>query len=107
MCIPSRPALLLALLAALPLLSLPTRADDKAPKPIAASLQPFVDSHVLAGAVTLVASRDKVLDISTVGYSDVAAKKPMAPDDLFWIASMSKPVAATAALMMLVRTRAS
>lgn len=101
MLIPARPALALALLAALSLLSRPAWADDKAPNPIAATLQPFVDSHVLAGAVTLVASRDKVLDVSTVGYADVAAKKPMAPDDLFWIASMSKPIT-SAALMMLV-----
>jgi CubicO group peptidase (beta-lactamase class C family) len=51
--------------------------------------------------VTLVATKDKILDLSAVGYADVAAKKPMATDDLFWIASMSKPITATA-LMMLV-----
>ena len=97
----SRPVLAIALLAAFPFFSLPVLAQSPAPKAIAPSLQPFVDSHVLAGAVTLVATRDKVLDLSTVGYADVAAKKPMAPDDLFWIASMSKPITA-AALMMLV-----
>jgi CubicO group peptidase (beta-lactamase class C family) len=78
-----------------------TLADDKAPKSISASLQPFVDDHVLAGAVTLVASRDKVLDVTTVGYADVGAKKEMSPDALFWIASMSKPIT-SAALMVLV-----
>jgi len=36
-----------------------------------------------------------------VGYADIAAKKPMRTDDLFWIASQSKPITATA-LMMLV-----
>jgi CubicO group peptidase (beta-lactamase class C family) len=70
-------------------------------KGIAASLQPFVDSHTLAGAVTLVASKDKILSLEAVGYADVAAKKPMQTDNLFWIASMSKPITA-AALMMLV-----
>jgi CubicO group peptidase (beta-lactamase class C family) len=74
---------------------------QEAVQPIAAKLQPFVDHHVLAGAVTLVASKDKVLDLSSVGFADVAAKKPMAPDALFWIASMSKPITA-AALMILV-----
>ena len=68
---------------------------------IADSLQPFVDSHTLAGAVTLVASKDRVLSLEAVGYADVAAKTPMKTDDLFWIASMSKPMTA-AALMMLV-----
>lgn len=93
-----RPILTCALAAAWPLALL---AQDAAPKPVAAKLQPFVDNHVLAGAVTLVASRDKVLDVETVGYADVAGKKPMAADSLFWIASMSKPIT-TAALMILV-----
>ena len=96
-----RPVLAAALVAALPLYSSRVLAQDKAPKPISAALQPFVDTHVLAGAVTVVASRDKVLDVSSVGYADVAAKKEMTPDALFWIASMSKPIT-SAALMILV-----
>jgi CubicO group peptidase (beta-lactamase class C family) len=68
---------------------------------IVESLQPFVDHGNLAGAVTLVATKDKVLTVDAVGYMDVAAKTPMRPDALFWIASMNKPITATA-LMMLV-----
>ena len=68
---------------------------------MAASLQPFVDSHALAGAVVLAATKDKVLDVETVGWADIAGKKPMRADSVFWIASMSKPITATA-LMMLV-----
>ncbi|HSI12025.1 MAG TPA: serine hydrolase domain-containing protein [Chthoniobacter sp.] len=98
MSILSRPLLTCALVAVLPLSLF---AQEAAPKPIVSSLQPFVDSRVLAGAVTLVASRDKVLDLETVGYADVATKKPMAADSLFWIASMSKPIT-TAAFMILV-----
>ena len=90
----------LSLLAALPLFSFPIRAAEPAPA-LAAQLQPFVDSRTLAGAVTLVATKDKVLDLSAVGYADVVAKKPMATDALFWIASQSKSITA-AALMMLV-----
>lgn len=69
--------------------------------PIAAKLQPFVANHTLAGAVTLVASQDKVLSLETVGDADIATRKPMRPDTIFWIASMSKPMTASA-LMMLV-----
>lgn len=76
-------------------------ASADSPQPVARCLQPFVDRHVLAGAVTLVASKDKVLSLEAVGYADLAAKKPMRTDCLFWIASMSKPMTA-AALMMLV-----
>ena len=68
---------------------------------IAGALQPYVDRGELAGAVTLVVSKDRVLDLEAIGYADIAAKKPMRPDTLFWVASMSKPITA-AALMMLV-----
>jgi CubicO group peptidase (beta-lactamase class C family) len=92
--------LLLSLAVALPPASAegPARAPAK---PITAALQPFVDRHVLAGAVMLVADKDKVLNLEAVGFSDVGAKKPMRPDALFWIASQSKPITA-AALMILV-----
>jgi CubicO group peptidase (beta-lactamase class C family) len=63
-------------------------------------LQPFVDGQILAGAVTLVASPDRLLNVEAVGYADVAARIPMRTDNLFWIASMSKPVTATALLML-------
>ena len=71
------------------------------PSELAAALKPFVDRGTLAGAVVLVAARDKVPALEAVGYSDVAAKTPMPTDALFWIASQSKPVTA-AALMILV-----
>jgi CubicO group peptidase (beta-lactamase class C family) len=74
----------------------PTSANN-----FAAVLQPFVDRHALAGAVVLVADKDKVLRLESIGYADVAAGSPMRPDSLFWIASQSKPITATA-LMMLV-----
>src|ERR1041384_3966260 len=90
------PALLLA---AIHLISMSAGAG--APATVAGALQPFVDHHTLAGAVTLVASMDKVLSVETVGFADITAKKPMRADALFWIASMSKPITA-AALMMLV-----
>ncbi len=70
-------------------------------KSIVAALRPFVDSHSLAGAVTLVADKDRILGTDTVGSADLEAGKPMAPDALFWIASQSKPITA-AAFMMLV-----
>lgn len=63
-------------------------------------LQPYIARHALAGAVALVADKDKVLSIETFGYADVAAKKPMQEDSLFWIASQSKAMTATALLML-------
>ncbi|MFZ4765250.1 MAG: serine hydrolase domain-containing protein [Roseimicrobium sp.] len=72
-----------------------------AQREIALALQPFVERQALAGAVALVADKDKVLSITTVGHEDIAAKQSMRPESLFWIASMSKTITA-AAVMMLV-----
>jgi CubicO group peptidase (beta-lactamase class C family) len=97
--------LALWLLAALPAAVRPASAQlvaaPTASESLGATLQPFVDSRSLAGAVTLVADVDNVLSLDTVGFADIAAGKPMRPDTLFWIASQSKPITATA-LMMLV-----
>jgi CubicO group peptidase (beta-lactamase class C family) len=81
--------------------ALPAPVLAQGASPVTAAVQPFVDRHEVAGAVLLVADRDRVLSIETAGYSDVAARTPMRPDALFWIASQSKPITATA-LMMLV-----
>jgi CubicO group peptidase (beta-lactamase class C family) len=100
----TRVAILVLLLLALPPLPAVFPAETDAPRPdgsIASALKPFVDSHTLAGAVTLVATKDEVLSLEAVGYADIAQKKPMRADCLFWIASQSKPITATA-LMMLV-----
>jgi CubicO group peptidase (beta-lactamase class C family) len=94
--------ILILLLGVLAVVPLPAWTDaPTGGKGIAPLLQPYVDKHALAGAVMLVADKDKILDIEAVGYADVAAKKPMKTDALFWIASQSKPITATA-LMMLV-----
>jgi CubicO group peptidase (beta-lactamase class C family) len=75
----------------------PSQADS----PIPGVLQPYVDQHSLAGAVTLVATGTQVLALDAVGYQDIASNTPMATNSLFWIASMSKAMCCTA-LMMLV-----
>ena len=64
-------------------------------------LQPYVDRGELAGAVTLVADAGKVLSLECVGYADIAAKKRMRPDTLFWIASQTKPMTTTAMTMLI------
>jgi CubicO group peptidase (beta-lactamase class C family) len=100
----SRLFLAMLFLAAVLLAPLAAQAEDASPAPakgVAAVLGPFVDSHALAGAVTLVADKEKVLSLEAVGFADVAAKKPMSTDALFWIASQSKSITATA-LMLLV-----
>jgi CubicO group peptidase (beta-lactamase class C family) len=87
-----------ALLAAL-LFSSGARAAD----PFAAvpeKLQQFVASNEISGAVSLVATSNRVLHLAAVGQSDQASGRMMKTDDIFWIASMSKPVTAVAVAML-------
>jgi CubicO group peptidase (beta-lactamase class C family) len=55
----------------------------------------------ISGAVTLVAREGIIADVTTVGLADLESKREMKPDTMFCIASMTKPITATA-LMMLV-----
>ena len=70
------------------------------PDPVAAFLQPLVNNHTIAGAVTLVATKDRIVYLKPIGYRDLASKTPMPVDAIFWIASTSKPMTATAVMML-------
>jgi CubicO group peptidase (beta-lactamase class C family) len=76
-----------------------TAQDSKLPG-IDAAMQALIARNEVAGAVTAVVTKDKVLDLETIGYADVAAKRPMSTDTVFWIASMTKPVTGVAVLML-------
>src|SRR5882757_2782839 len=64
------------------------------------AMQEMIAKNEIAGAVTLVISKDKILHLETTGLADVASKRPMTSDTLFWIASMTKPITGTAILML-------
>ena len=74
--------------------------DAEALKAIPTRMQSFVSNEVVSGAVTLVARRDEVVSLEAVGYADLEKREPMRPDHLFWIASMTKPITATAIIML-------
>ena len=67
---------------------------------IGAAMQEMIAKNEIAGAVTAVVTKDRFLHLDTTGFADVAAKRPMTPDSLFWIASMTKPVTGVAILML-------
>lgn len=69
-------------------------------KAVTERMESFVKSGEIAGAVTLVADPEKTVHLSCVGMADIGTKTPMTPDAVFWIASMTKPIAATAVMMM-------
>jgi len=60
----------------------------------------MVAKNEITGAVTVVVAKDKRLHLESTGLADVAAKRPMTADTLFWIASMTKPISGAAVLML-------
>jgi len=63
-------------------------------------MREFVARKRIAGAVTLVATPDRVLHHEAVGMASVEKKRPMRKNSLFAIASMTKPITATALMIL-------
>jgi CubicO group peptidase (beta-lactamase class C family) len=63
-------------------------------------MQRFVENGTVSGAVTLVATKTGIAHWEAVGKADLANGRDMQKDDLFWIASMTKPMAAVCVLML-------
>src|SRR5256884_8810119 len=80
--------------------ALPAFADGPKLPGIGAAMQEMAANNEIAGAVTVVVAKDKLLHIESTGLADVTAKRTMTPDTLFWIASMTKPITGTAILML-------
>jgi CubicO group peptidase (beta-lactamase class C family) len=64
-------------------------------------LQAQVDKKQIAGAVVLVARHGKVAFCEPVGKLDLKSGRPMRPDAIFRIYSMTKPITSVAALILL------
>jgi len=67
---------------------------------IRAALQKFVDDGTVSGAVGIVADRSGVRWHDAVGKSDLATGRAMEKDDIFWIASMTKPMTGAGIAML-------
>src|SRR6266852_1782238 len=67
---------------------------------IAAAVQRNIDDKRIAGAVTLVARRGHVAWFKAQGMMDREAGKPMRPDTMFRICSMTKPITSVAVMML-------
>ncbi len=74
--------------------------SEESLKKIDGRMQEFIIGHHLAGAVTLVARRGRVVHLSAIGKADVAENRDLAKDSLFAIASMTKPITATAVMIL-------
>ena len=75
-------------------------ADGEFPE-VSERMRQFVEDKVISGAVTLVGHQGKVVHLSAVGLANIDERRPMSADTMFRIMSMTKPITATA-LMILV-----
>lgn len=78
--------------------------DGKSPAPripeLSERLQQFVENKLVSGIVTLVARRGRIVHFDAIGMSNLEAGTPMQPDAVFRIASMTKPITATAVMIL-------
>jgi CubicO group peptidase (beta-lactamase class C family) len=86
----------------LPAIAFPTLSQDQtvSDQGIRAAMENFIQAREIAGAVTLVATPEKLLHLDAVGHADIASGRAMKPDSIFWIASMTKPVTGVAIMML-------
>ena len=87
------------------LTNLPVRAADESSNPpvlarIGERMEALVRDQEISGAVTLVATPDRIVHLEANGLANIANHRPMRPDTIFWIASMTKPTTATAMMML-------
>ena len=68
--------------------------------PLALAVQPFMDDHTIAGAVMLVATSDRILDIEVLGYADPFTRQPMTENAVFRLASITKTFTAVSVTML-------
>jgi len=85
-----------------PRISKPTKNPETPPAIPAISdrLRESIAAHEIAGAVTLVATPDRIVHLDATGNAALNPSEPMRTDSIFWIASMSKPILGTLILML-------
>ena len=62
--------------------------------------QNYVDEGKLAGVITMVARRGKIVHFEAVGSKGAGDERALEKDDIFRIYSMTKPITATAAMQL-------
>jgi len=67
---------------------------------IRVAMQRYVDRGLVPGVVTLVARRGRVVHFEAIGYREVETKAPVTTDTIFRLASMTKPIASVALMLL-------
>ncbi|NKC01347.1 MAG: serine hydrolase [Pseudomonadales bacterium] len=67
---------------------------------IAPAMQKYIDAELTPGIITAIVRKGKLVHFEVQGEMDVDAAKAMRPDAIFRIASMTKPIASVALMML-------
>ena len=67
---------------------------------IAPAMQRYIDAELTPGVITAVMRHGKLIHYKAQGHMDVASATPMREDAIFRIASMTKPIASVALMML-------
>ena len=67
---------------------------------INAFIKDYIDTNQIAGAVTLVARKGKIVHFESQGWRYKEESQPMEKDAIFSLASMTKPIVSTALMML-------
>jgi CubicO group peptidase (beta-lactamase class C family) len=65
-----------------------------------AAMQAYVDQGKIAGIATLIAHRGEIAHLGCYGKLDLADGRPVRPDSIFRLSSLTKPITSVAALML-------
>lgn len=71
------------------------------------AMQAYVDRGTYAGVSTLIARRGSIVHAGQFGFRDKEARTPMAPDTIFRLYSMTKPIVCTALMTLFEEGRFS
>ena len=67
---------------------------------IETAMQRYIDADLTPGVITAIVKDGKLVHFKVQGEMDVEAGKPMRPDAIFRIASMTKPITSVALMML-------
>ncbi len=71
------------------------------------AMEAAVAAKQAAGIVTLVMEKGYVVHHEAAGFADIATKRPMDKEALFWVASMTKSINATAIMILVNESKLS
>lgn len=67
---------------------------------VVTAMENQIASDAISGAVTMVVAKDKTLHLAATGFANREDQRPMLPDTVFNIMSMTKPVTAVALMQL-------